>query len=141
MVIDTKPQHRSYYRNATVITPNESEARAMANLEKAPIEKVGKKLVKLLNSTVLITRGKNGMTLFKTDGEFKHFPTIAREVYDVSGAGDTATAVLTLAISSGSAIEEAVGLANVAAGIVVGKVGTATISREELANIYKQKID
>lgn len=139
MVIDTKPQHKDYYQNATVITPNESEARAMAKMEQAPINKVGKKLVKDLNTIVLITRGEKGMSLFKKDGTIKNFPTVAKEVYDVSGAGDTATATLLLAITSGSKIEEAVELANIAAGIVVGKIGTATATREELENAIKQQ--
>lgn len=139
IVIDTKPQHKDYYRNATVITPNEPEARSMTGMEKEPINKVGKKLVKELNTTVLITRGEKGMSLFKKDGTIKHFPTVAKEVYDVSGAGDTAAATLLLAMTSGSKIEEAVGLANIAAGIVVGKIGTATTTREELENAIKQQ--
>lgn len=135
VVIDTKPQHKTYYKNATIITPNEQEARAMTKLEKAPIEKVGKKLVKELDTIVLITRGEKGMTLFKKDGSLKHFPTVAKEVYDVSGAGDTVTAVLTLAKASGSTIEEAIELANMAAGIVVGKRGTATTTIKELKEL------
>ena len=133
VVVDTKPQHKTYCRNARIITPNEKEAREMAKLEKAPIEKVGKKLVKQLNTTVLITRGEKGMALFKENEKIIHFPTIAREVYDVSGAGDTATAALTLAIASGAKMEQAVEIANTAAGIVVGKARTATTTIKEIS--------
>jgi len=79
------------------------------------------------------------MSLFKKDGTIKHFPTVAKEVYDVSGAGDTAAATLLLAMASGFKIEEAVEVANIAAGIVVGKIGTATTTREELENAIKQQ--
>jgi D-beta-D-heptose 7-phosphate kinase/D-beta-D-heptose 1-phosphate adenosyltransferase len=133
VVIDTRPEHKTYYKNATVITPNEQEARAMAGMTKEPIEEVGKRLVKDLNTIVLITRGDKGMTLFKKNGNIKHFPTVAKEVYDVSGAGDTATAALTLAITTSATIEEAVELSNLAAGIVVGKIGTATTTIKEIA--------
>jgi len=132
VIIDTRPEHKTYYKNATIITPNESEARAMAKMEKEPIEKVGKKLVKDLNTIVLITRGEKGMTLFKKKRKPKHFPTATKEVYDVSGAGDTATATLTLAITTGATIDKSVELANISAGIVVGKIGTATTTIEEI---------
>ncbi|MBU4501104.1 MAG: D-glycero-beta-D-manno-heptose-7-phosphate kinase [Nanoarchaeota archaeon] len=139
VVIDTRPQHKTYYKNATIITPNETEARAMAKLEKAPIERVGEKLLKELNSTILITRGEKGMALFKKDGTIKHFPTLAQEVYDVSGAGDTATATLTLALASGSTLDEAVELANIASGIVVGKLGTSTTNIKEIKTVINKK--
>ncbi|MBL7147213.1 MAG: D-glycero-beta-D-manno-heptose-7-phosphate kinase [Nanoarchaeota archaeon] len=139
VMIDTRPQHKIYYKYATIITPNESEARKMAKLDKASIEKVGKKLVKKLNATVLITRGEKGMTLFRKNNSMKHFPTVAREVYDVSGAGDTATAVLTLSITSGAKIEQAVQIANTSAGIVVGKAGTATTTIEEIKEVLNIK--
>jgi len=81
---------------------------------------------------VLITRGEKGMILFQKDGSIKNIPTRAKEVFDVTGAGDTVGATLALALSSSASLEEAAILANQAAGIVVGKVGTATVSREEL---------
>jgi len=139
VIIDTRPQHKAYYKNATIITPNEAEARAMANMEKAPIEKVGKNLVKDLDTTVLITRGEKGMSLFKKDGGIKNFPTVAKEVYDVSGAGDTATAALTLAITANATIEEAVEIANIASGIVVGKAGTATTTVKEIKKVINKE--
>ncbi len=132
IVVDPKPSHKLYYKNATIITPNEKEAREMAKMTKANIEKVGKKLLQSLKTTVLITRGEKGMALFKTDDTVQYFPTVAQEVYDVSGAGDTATAALTLALVAGSSLEEAVKLANTASGIVVGKIGTATTTVEEI---------
>lgn len=137
VIVDTRPQHKSYYKNATIITPNEQEARAMAKMEKAPVEKVGERLVIDLDTTVLITRGEKGMTLFKKNGAVQHFKTVAKEVYDVSGAGDTAIAALTLAITSGAPLEKAVELANMAAGIVVGKAGTATTTIKEIKEKFK----
>jgi bifunctional ADP-heptose synthase (sugar kinase/adenylyltransferase) len=85
---------------------------------------------------VLITRGEEGMTLFTSGGpdgaEVTHIPTVAREVYDVTGAGDTVIATLALALASGASLEEAAVLANHGAGVVVGKVGTASVTRDEL---------
>jgi D-beta-D-heptose 7-phosphate kinase/D-beta-D-heptose 1-phosphate adenosyltransferase len=81
---------------------------------------------------VLVTRGENGMTLLDAEGRATHVPTMAREVYDVTGAGDTVAATLALALASGASMLEAAVLSNYAAGVVVGKVGTATVSREEL---------
>jgi D-beta-D-heptose 7-phosphate kinase/D-beta-D-heptose 1-phosphate adenosyltransferase len=81
---------------------------------------------------VLISRGEEGMTLFRRDRPMEHFPTAAREVYDVTGAGDTALATVALALAAGATFEDAAVLANRAAGIVVGKLGTATASAEEL---------
>jgi len=86
---------------------------------------------------VLITRGEHGMSLLDEAGRLTHIPTVAREVYDVTGAGDTVIATLALALAAGAPIDEAAVIANQAAGIVVGKVGTATVSREELIEKMK----
>jgi len=139
VVIDTRPKNKRFYKHATLITPNEGEARQMVGSDKMKISEVGDTLIKDLDTNVLITRGEKGMALFKKDGTTKSFPTVAKEVYDVSGAGDTATATLTLSIASGSTMEEAVELANIAAGIVVGKAGTATTTMEEIKNVIKDR--
>jgi rfaE bifunctional protein kinase chain/domain len=83
---------------------------------------------------LLMTRGEEGMSLFEKDGRIRHtpFPTEAREVFDVTGAGDTVIGVLALSLAAGASFREAACLANHAAGIVVGKAGTATVTREEL---------
>ena len=86
---------------------------------------------------VLVTRGEEGMTLFTGGGEVTHIPTTAREVYDVTGAGDTVIATLALALAAGAAMAEGAMLANHAAGVVVGKLGTAVVSREELLETFE----
>ncbi|MBU1704590.1 MAG: bifunctional hydroxymethylpyrimidine kinase/phosphomethylpyrimidine kinase, partial [Nanoarchaeota archaeon] len=99
----------------------------------------GKKLVALVDSNVLVTRGDKGSTLFEKDGSITDIPTKAKEVFDVSGAGDTVTAAAALAIASGASLKEAAEIANHAAGVVVGKVGTATCTIEELKNSYQNE--
>jgi D-beta-D-heptose 7-phosphate kinase/D-beta-D-heptose 1-phosphate adenosyltransferase len=96
------------------------------------IEKMGKRLLGELNSTILITKGEKGMSLFEKDKKITSIPTFAKEVYDIVGAGDTSAATLTLALASGASFEEAAVIANHAAGITVGKIGTSTVSIEEL---------
>ena len=83
---------------------------------------------------VLTTRGANGMTLCEEDGACSHIPAVAKQVFDVTGAGDTVVAMLALALADGLGLRQAALIANLAAGIVVGKVGTATVSRAELLN-------
>ena len=96
------------------------------------IEKMGKTLLEELDSNILITRGEKGMSLFEKNDKITHIPTFAKEVFDIIGAGDTSVATLTLALASGASLEEAAIIANYAAGITVGKVGTSTVSLEEL---------
>ena len=136
IVVDPKPKHRDFYKNATLITPNHKEANEMANIseeaEDADIKMVGKKLLEEMNSTILITRGEKGMSLFEKNGKITNIPTFAKEVYDIVGAGDTSVATVALALASGADFEEAAIIANHAAGITVGKVGTSTVSVEEL---------
>ena len=90
------------------------------------------KILKELKAPVLITRGEKGMTLFETNGKVMNIPTKAKEVYDVTGAGDTVVATVTLALTSGATLRQAAIIANHAAGVVVGKVGTSTLSINEL---------
>jgi len=137
IVVDPKPKHKDFYKNATLITPNHKEAYEITGFtEENPsdvnIERMGKKLLKELNSTILITKGEKGMSLFEKDGKTTNIPTFAKEIFDIVGAGDTSVATLALALASGATFEEAAIIANHAAGITVGKVGTSTVSIEEL---------
>ena len=136
IVVDPKPKHKDFYKNASLITPNNTEAHQMTHfLEEevdSNVEKMGKELLEELNSTILITKGEKGMSLFEKDGKITNIPTFAKEVYDIIGAGDTSVATVTLALASGASFEEAAIIANHAAGITVGKVGTSTVSIEEL---------
>jgi len=93
---------------------------------------------KLKLESVLITLGEDGMALFEKGGKITRVPTAAREVYDVSGAGDTVIATLALALASGAKMHEAAKISNMAAGIVVGKLGTATASPEELREAIRK---
>ncbi|MBS3103318.1 D-glycero-beta-D-manno-heptose-7-phosphate kinase [Candidatus Woesearchaeota archaeon] len=131
VIVDPKPRHKDFYKNSTLITPNHTEAHQMTNLEEEEntdndAGKMGKRLIKELNSNVLITRGEKGMSLFEKNGEITHIPAYAKEVYDIVGAGDTSVAFLTLALASGASFKEGAIIANHAAGITVGKIGTST---------------
>jgi len=136
IAVDPKPEHTNAYYGATVITPNLSEASAMANMENINennhVETIARILHEKLNlKYVLLTRSDKGMTLF--DGqESHHIPTAARDVFDVTGAGDTVIAVFTACLARGDDALTAARFANDAAGVVVGKVGTATASWDEI---------
>jgi D-beta-D-heptose 7-phosphate kinase/D-beta-D-heptose 1-phosphate adenosyltransferase len=134
--IDPKLKNFEYYRPATIITPNQHEAEAAARIPIESLETLelaGQRLRSLMGDVnILITRGEGGMSLFNGDSKITHVQTVAREVYDVTGAGDTVVAILALALASGATSVEAAILANHAAGIVVGKVGTATATAEEI---------
>jgi D-glycero-beta-D-manno-heptose-7-phosphate kinase len=136
VVVDPKGLHYAAYRGATVITPNEHDAGQAANVHvegEDDLLRAAHRLSELCDgAALLITRGAEGMTLFAGDGRLQ-VPARARAVYDVTGAGDTVVAVLAVALGGGVGLEEAVELANRAAGIVVGKVGTSTVTLDELA--------
>lgn len=135
IIVDPKPSNKNAYKNVFLITPNLKEAAEMSGkiIETTEdVNKVGDLLVKELGCKVLITRGKDGMSLFEEGKAPKHISTKAKEVYDVSGAGDTVIATLSLALSAGVNLESAVDLANHAAGVKVGKLGTAPVYAEEL---------
>jgi D-glycero-beta-D-manno-heptose-7-phosphate kinase len=136
VLIDPKLRNFASYRPATLITPNHHEALRMANLEEntdANLHKAAKVIrEKLKCDSVLITRGDRGMLLLEGDRSPVFVETVAREVYDVTGAGDTVIATLGAALAAGATMLEAATLANHAAGIVVGKIGTATANRAEL---------
>lgn len=139
MIIDPKPSHADLFKEATIITPNHHEAEMMSGVpivDEQSLFAAAANLRKRLNSAaVLITRGEAGMALLEKDKPIFTIPTVAREVYDVTGAGDTVIASLALGLASGLNFAEAATLANFAAGIVVGKVGTATASAAELMEL------
>ncbi|HLG13085.1 MAG TPA: D-glycero-beta-D-manno-heptose-7-phosphate kinase [Blastocatellia bacterium] len=138
LIVCLDPKMRSFdlYQPVTVITPNNQEAAEAAGIAIEGDESLaaaGRKILASANCrAVLITRGEEGMTLFTDDGGVTHIPTVAREVYDVTGAGDTVIATLGAALTAGASFLEAAVLANHAAGVVVGKVGTATVACDEL---------
>ena len=143
ITVDPKIGHYMDYTDVSTITPNRSEAYdAVGDHSRTlSIEKVGEKLLKEVwkSHNVLITLGEDGMILFERgqDSLFK-IPTAARDVFDVSGAGDTVIATYTAALVSGATPRQAAILANSAAGIVVGKLGTASVTREEVLNDLKR---
>lgn len=136
VLVDPKVRHLPRYRGATIVTPNQQEAAdgsGIAIRNDEDLFAAGRALLRKLNcQAVLITRGEDGMTLFERDESPIHIPTAAQEVFDVTGAGDTVIATLALALAAGAALPLAAALANAAAGIVVGKLGTATTSPEEV---------
>jgi len=136
VVVDPKVEHFGFYKGVTVITPNHLEATQAAGLHgdgDQTIQEAGETIRQRLGcQSVLVTRGEKGMSLFEGTNEAWHIPTQARQVYDVTGAGDTVVGTLALALSVGASMREAATLANYAAGIVVGMVGTATVSTKQL---------
>lgn len=151
ITVDPKEEHFQLYRNVTSITPNRKELEnAIRNLKikdttnrfklnndrlftDKDIDSAARSILKYLDlESILVTLGEHGMQLFERSGRLTHIPTVAQEVFDVSGAGDTVIATFTLGLCCGASKLEAAHIANYAAGIVVGKLGTATTSRQEL---------
>lgn len=135
VLVDPKTKDFGLYRGASIITPNYSEFEAVVGRCRSDQEIVerGRRLATDLGlEALLVTRGEQGMSLLRPEGEPVHLPTQAREVYDVTGAGDTVIAVLAASLAAGAELQTAVYLANIAAGIVVGKMGTATASVAEI---------
>ena len=151
ITVDPKEDHFQYYRGATSITPNRKELEnAIRNLKikdtsnrfrlntdklftDEDIDTAAKEIIKYLNlDSLLVTMGEHGMKLFEKNGSFVHIPTVAQKVFDVSGAGDTVIGIFTLGLSCRATKLEAAHIANFAAGIVVGKVGSAVTTRKEL---------
>jgi len=136
VIVDPKGSDFDRYRGATLITPNMAEFEAIVGTcrSETDLHDKGRALCQALAlDALLITRSEKGMTLLRTDAEAVHLPTRAREVYDVTGAGDTVVAGVAAALGAGLGMNEAAALANHAAGIAVGKLGTATVSPAELA--------
>jgi D-beta-D-heptose 7-phosphate kinase / D-beta-D-heptose 1-phosphate adenosyltransferase len=136
VLVDPKSRSFAKYRGATVLTPNQHELQSASGHECSTDAQVVAAardiLARGICSIVVATRGKEGMSIVPSDGEALHIRTVATEVYDVTGAGDTAMAAMAVALASGAAIVQAARLANIAAGIVVGKYGTATASPDEI---------
>jgi D-beta-D-heptose 7-phosphate kinase/D-beta-D-heptose 1-phosphate adenosyltransferase len=135
VIVDPKGHRYSRYRGATVVTPNLGEAHLAVEMEDEhlSLEEVADRLLgEIHDGSLLITQGPRGMSLFRQGAPVLHIPTEARIIYDVTGAGDTVVAVLALLLALNMDMETAARLANYAAGIVIGKVGTASVSLEEL---------
>ncbi|MFO7605028.1 MAG: D-glycero-beta-D-manno-heptose-7-phosphate kinase [Desulfurivibrionaceae bacterium] len=141
IIVDPKPKDIERFSGTTMLTPNSHEAELMADLEIRDDLSLSRAAAfiqdKLKVDALLITRGEAGMALFEKGKEPFLIPTVAKEVFDVTGAGDTVIASLALARAAGLSLEEAAIVANQAAGIVVGKLGTATASREEIMGTLK----
>jgi rfaE bifunctional protein kinase chain/domain len=134
VLIDPKGEDFAKYRGATLLTPNRSEFRQVAGRGKDEAEFTAKAeaMRRALDlEALLVTRSEEGMTLFMADGRH-HIPTVAKEVFDVSGAGDTVIATIGAMLAAGADLPTATRIANQAAGIVVGKLGTAVVLPEEL---------
>lgn len=134
VLVDPKGEDFSRYHGATILTPNKSELRAAVGgwKNEEELERKARALREELGlKALLLTRSEEGMSLYTADDTL-HIPTLAREVFDVSGAGDTVIATLAVMLAAGLPLVEAVEVANRAGGIVVGKLGTATVTREEL---------
>lgn len=144
IIVDPKVEHMPYYAGVTVITPNYLEAKQGAGFlptQQIPIKQIGRALQQRLQcQSVVVTRGEEGMSIFEQNGRSWTIPAVARQVYDVTGAGDTVVSTLALALSARASISDAAVLANQAAGIVVGMVGTATVTRSQLQHALTHDI-
>lgn len=149
VAVDPKPANTIQWRNVTAITPNRAEAFQAARLpwidptdppnEDMALREVGERLLREWRcANLLITLSEQGMMLFQPDAEPFHIPTRAQQVFDVSGAGDTAIALFTAALAGGATPIEAAEISNHASGIVVGKLGTATVTRAELLGSFPE---
>ncbi|MBP2848284.1 bifunctional D-glycero-beta-D-manno-heptose-7-phosphate kinase/D-glycero-beta-D-manno-heptose 1-phosphate adenylyltransferase HldE [Dickeya oryzae] len=144
VLIDPKGTNFERYRGATLLTPNMSEFEAVVGRckdENELVERGMALLAELDLSALLVTRSEQGMTLLQPGKAPLHLPTQAQEVYDVTGAGDTVIGVLAAALAAGKPLEEACFLANAAAGVVVGKLGTSTVTPIELENAIRGRAD
>jgi len=144
LAVDPKVKNIPLFHQVTIMTPNHYEAAEAAGRwihSEEDLIAVGRMLLQRLRvKSLLITRGEKGMTLFQDSGEVTNIPTVAKEVFDVTGAGDTVISVLTLAMAAGANPKEAAMLSNYAAGIVVGELGTATIRSSELEDAVRNGI-
>lgn len=136
LIVDPKRANFAHYRGISLATPNVHEAAEAAGMEvrdEATLRAAGQRLLERWGAeAILITRGEQGMTLVRSHAAVRHYPTVARQVFDVTGAGDTVVATCALSLGAGGDWDEAAFLANHAAGVVVGKVGTATATPAEL---------
>ena len=136
IAVDPKTGNFEYYYGVNVITPNHHEAAIFCRFEvfdQETLIRAGNHMLRELNCrSVLITQGKEGMTLFENGGDITHIPTLAKKVYDVTGAGDTVIGTFSLGLATGLDLRSAAIISNFAAGIVVGEVGTSAVSAEDL---------
>ena len=142
VLVDPKGTNFERYRGATLLTPNMGEFEAVVgscSSEQELVDKAQQLVQDFQLDALLVTRSEQGMTLIKPGQNEVHFPARAREVFDVTGAGDTVISTLATALAAGESLEVATGLANIAAGIVVGKLGTAAISGPELRRAVNQE--
>jgi rfaE bifunctional protein kinase chain/domain len=144
LAVDPKPNHFEYYREIDVITPNHHEAAAFCRIPIVDGESMVQAgtfmLTQLKCRSVLVTQGKDGMTLFEENDEITHIPTVARKVFDVTGAGDTVISAFCLGLAAGMDFKSAATLSNFAAGIVVGEVGTSTVKAEDLKQVIGERM-
>jgi len=137
ITVDPKEEHFELYRGVTALTPNRAEAEQAVGRElntDADVRRAGEEIVRRLEcEALLMTLGEGGMSLFERGGRRTTIATVAQEVFDVAGAGDTVIAAFTLALASGAKMEQAARIANYAAGVVVGKVGVAVVTPKELS--------
>ena len=144
ILVDPKGTDFERYRGVTLLTPNMSEFEAVVGVcktEQEIIEK-GYQLIRQYDlKALLVTRSEKGMTLIQLDKPVYHLPTQAKEVFDVTGAGDTVIATLAASLAAGQSLEESCFLANAAAGVVVGKLGTSTVSQVELSNAIRARAE
>jgi rfaE bifunctional protein kinase chain/domain len=144
LTVDPKVKNFPLFQKVTVITPNHHEAAQATGRwiqTEEDLASVGRQLLGQLQAqSVLITRGEKGMTLLQDNGDITHIPTMAKEVFDVTGAGDTVISVLTMALAAGEDVKQAAVLSNYAAGIVVGEVGTATLKSSELEDAVRNGV-
>ena len=142
--VDPKTENFRYYESIDLMTPNHHEAGTFCRVEivnEETLIQAGTQIIQELNcGSVLITQGKDGMTLFEKGGDISHIPTVARQVFDVTGAGDTVISTLCLGLASAMDLKSAALISNFAAGIVVGEVGTSTISSEELIKVLNSHL-
>lgn len=143
ILVDPKGKDYQKYKGATLLTPNKKEASEACNINENNsgwISEAAQELIsKVSLEAILITQGEEGMTLFKNDGNFHHFHASAREIYDVTGAGDTVIATLAVSLGAGESLEKAAEIANIAAGLVVEQVGTTTIKYNDLLNYIEKQ--
>jgi rfaE bifunctional protein kinase chain/domain len=141
VTVDPKPPNYDHYKPVTVITPNAHEARMMAaprSKGEGGLREAGEAIrLRLGCAGVLLTQGEAGMTLFQASRSPLRIPAVARDVFDVTGAGDTVISTLTLALVADATLEEAAVLANAAAGCAVGKLGTAVVTPEEICKAFQ----
>ncbi len=142
-VVDPKKENFKFYRNPSLVTPNKDEAGQASGIEigdEISLQEAGRRLLVIWQAkAVLITRGPDGVSLFRPGREVRHLSTAPREIFDVTGAGDTVVAACSLALASGSSYEEASVIANLAAGLVGDEVGTVAVSSQRLKKIIKEQ--